>query len=208
MSIEHLKRSEPVGVGARMVRSISEAAAPMVMIMQPLRDKVRLRAVTRKRLRLRTILAPKANGFTLLEIMVAVAILAISLVALMNFQGNTMITSGRAERITEATMLARMKIAEVELDLEKVQKRGEFPEEKSEEGNFEEPFERYKWRVTVKGVKLPAPVTGEEGSVQTLIGRQLTEEIGKTVRELTVEVLWEDMGEEQKIDVVTHIVKL
>lgn len=148
------------------------------------------------------------SGFTLLEIMVAVAILSISLVALLTFQGNTMITSGRAERITEATMLARMRMAEAELDIENQQKRGEFPEEKAEDGNFEEPFEKYKWKLTIKSIKLPAPVTGDEGSIQSMIGRQLTDEISKTVREVRVEILWEEMGEEQKIDVVTHVVKL
>ena len=140
--------------------------------------------------------------------MVAVAILSISLVALLSFQGNTMITSGRAERITEATMLARMKMAEIELDLDKLAKTGEFPDEKSEEGNFEEPFGSYKWKMTIRRVSLPAPVTGDEGSVENLVGKQLTEEISKTVREVRLEVLWEEMGEEQSIDVVTHIVKL
>jgi len=143
-----------------------------------------------------------------LEIMVAVAILSISLTALLSFQGNTMITSGRAERITEATMLARMKMAEIELELDKALKKGEFPEEKTEEGEFDEPFENYKWRLAIRGVKLPAPVVGEEGSVEGLIGRQLTEEIAKTVREIKLEILWTELGEEQSIDVVTHIVKL
>lgn len=154
------------------------------------------------------ICAPRANGFTLLEIMVAVAILSISLVALLSFQGNTMITSGRAERITEATMLARMRMGEVDLEMDKLQKRGEFPDEKTEEGTFEEPFEKYKWKLTIRRVALPAPMTGDEGSVQNLVGRQLTEEIAKTVREVRLEVLWEEMGEEQTIEVVTHIVKL
>jgi prepilin-type N-terminal cleavage/methylation domain-containing protein len=148
------------------------------------------------------------SGFTLLEIMVAMAILSISLVALLSFQGNTMITSGRAERITEATMLARMKMGEIELELDKGLLKGEFPEEKTEEGEFEEPFENYKWKLSIKGVKLPAPVMGEEGSVENLIGRQLTEEIAKTVREVKLEVIWSELGEEQSINVVTHIVKL
>lgn len=148
------------------------------------------------------------KGFTLLEIMVAIAILSISLVALLTFQGNTMITSGRAERITEATMLARMKMGEIELELDKGLKKGEFPEEETEEGDFEEPFENYKWKLSIKGVKLPAPVMGDEGSVENLIGRQLTEEIAKTVREVKLEVVWSELGEEQSINVVTHIVKL
>lgn len=150
----------------------------------------------------------KNKGFTLLEIMVAVGILSVSLVALLTFQGNTMITSGRAERITEATMLARMKMSEVELDLDKLVRKGEFPDEKSEEGTFDEPFDNYKWKLSIKGVKLPAPVMGEEGSIESLIGRQLSEEIAKTVREVKLEIVWSEMGEEQSIDVVTHIVKL
>ncbi len=150
----------------------------------------------------------KERGFTLLEIMVAVAILSISLVALLNFQGNTMIKSGRAEKMTEATMLAKMRMAEVELEIEKIQKKGDFPEEKTEEGNFEEPFGAYRWKVSIKSIALPAPVAGEEGSIEGLVGRQLTEEIAKTVREVRLDVFWEEMGEEQSINVVTHIVKL
>jgi hypothetical protein len=119
-----------------------------------------------------------------------------------------MIASRRAEKITEATMLARMKMAEIELDLDKLAKIGEFPDEKAEEGNFEEPFGSYKWKMEIRRVSLPAPVTGDEGSVEYLVGKQLTEEIAKTVREVRLEVLWEEMGEEQSIDVVTHIVKL
>ena len=148
------------------------------------------------------------TGFTLLEIMVAVAILSISLVALLSFQGNTLLTSGRAERVTEATMLARMKMSEIELDLDKQMKRGEFPDEKSEEGNFDNPFAAYKWKMSIRRINLPAPVMGDEGSVENMVGRQLTEEIGKTVREVRLEILWEEIGEEQTIDVVTHIVKL
>ena len=151
---------------------------------------------------------PQHAGFTLLEIMVAVAILSISLVALLSFQGNTMLTSGRAEKITEATMLARLRMSEIELDLDKQMKKGEFPDEKTEEGNFENPFAAYKWKMSIRRVNLPAPVTGQEGSIEAMVGRQLSEEIAKTVREVRLEILWEEMGAEQSIDVVTHIVKL
>lgn len=140
--------------------------------------------------------------------MVSVAILSISLVALLSFQGNTMITSGRAEKMTEAAMLARMRMAEIELDLESLQKKGEFPDEKTEEGEFEEPFGGYRWKMAIRNVKLPAPVQGDEGSIEGMVGRQLTEEIAKTVREVRLDVIWEEMGQEQSINVVTHIVKL
>ncbi|MFA4875656.1 MAG: type II secretion system protein [bacterium] len=147
-------------------------------------------------------------GFTLLEVMVAVAILAISFTVLLTFSGNTMIKSGRAEKMLTATMLARQKMTEIEIDLAKAIKKNEFPEEKSDEGKFDDPFDEYSWKMEIKRVELPAPVTGEKGSMQETIGRQLTKEISKTVRELKLTVKWEEMGEEQSFDVVTHIVKL
>jgi len=140
--------------------------------------------------------------------MVAVAILAVSLTTLLTFSGNTMIKSGRAERLLVATMLARQQMVQIELDLQKATKKGEFPDEKSEEGKFDEPFEDYAWKMEIRRVELPAPVTGEKGSIQETVGRELSKEISKTVRELKLTVLWQELGEEQTYDVVTHIVKL
>ena len=148
------------------------------------------------------------DGFTLLEVMVAVAILAISLSVLLTFQGNTLLVSGRQEYISIATMLARQKMVEVELDLEKGMLKGEFPDEKAEEAEFDPPFEDYRWKMSIKKVELPAPMVGEEGSVQDMIGKQLSQEIAKTVRELRVEISWEELGALQSMEVVTHLIKL
>lgn len=150
----------------------------------------------------------KRGGFTLLEILVAVAIFAISMVALMSISGNTLVVSGRAERITIATMLARQKMTDIEIELGKAMKKNEFPDEKSEEGEFDEPFEDYSWAMEIRRVELPAPVTGEEGGMQQMVGRQLTEEISKTIRELKLTIKWKELEEEQSFDVITHIVKL
>jgi general secretion pathway protein I len=150
----------------------------------------------------------KEQGFSLLEIMVAVAILAIALTTLLRFHGDTLAVSARAEKYTIAAMLARAKMAELELQIDKDMKKGEFPEEKSEEEKFDEPYEDYRWKMTIKRVTLPSPIQGEEGSVESMIGRRLTEEIGNMVRELRLEIFWDELGEEQSIDVVTHIVKL
>ncbi len=148
------------------------------------------------------------RGFTLLEVMVAVAILAVSLSVLLTFQGNTLIASGRQEKLTIATMLARQKMVEVELDLEQGMARGEFPDDRTEAADFDKPFEGYSWKMTVRKVELPAPITAEEGSVQYMIAQQLTKEIAKTVRELRLEITWEELGEPQSLEVVTHLVKL
>lgn len=150
----------------------------------------------------------RISGFSLLEVMVAAAILAISLTVLLTFSGTTLVKSGRAEKLLVATMLARQKMTDIEIELEKQKKKREFPDERSEDGDFEEPFEDYKWKMEIRKIELPAPVVGEEGSMQQMIGKQLTKQISQTVRELKLTVMWDEMGEEQSIEVVTHIVKL
>ena len=110
--------------------------------------------------------------------------------------------------MTIAAMLARQKMTDLELEIQKGMKRNEFPDEKSEGDKFDEPYEDYSWKMEIRKVDLPLPPTEDESSMQAIIGKQLTKEISKTVRELKLTVIWEEMGEEQSIDVVTHIVKL
>ncbi|HLU47527.1 MAG TPA: type II secretion system protein [Planctomycetota bacterium] len=54
------------------------------------------------------------RGFTLLEVMVAVAILAIALTAILSSEVGAMRVANRARRTNVATLLARCKMAEVE----------------------------------------------------------------------------------------------
>ena len=147
-------------------------------------------------------------GFSLLEVMVSVAILAVSLTVLLTFSGSTLLKSGRAEKLLIATMLARQKMTDIEIELEKQKKKREFPDERSEDDDFDEPFEDYKWKMDIRKIELPAPTVGEEGSMQQMIGKQLTKQISQTVRELKLTVMWDEGGEEQAVEVVTHIVKL
>lgn len=155
------------------------------------------------------------KGFTLLEIMVAVSILAISLLVIMDFHSGAMIVSRRAEDITTASMLAKLKLNEIRLELEKDMEKGEFPaENKTEEGSFDEPFDNYKWVSTINKVEIPVPPQpeteeGEAGlDIMLKIFQMITEKIAESAREITLEVKWDELGEEQSVSVATHIVKL
>lgn len=53
-------------------------------------------------------------AFTILEVMIAMAILAVSLTAIFSAEGGAVAMSGRAHRLTTATLLARCKMAELE----------------------------------------------------------------------------------------------
>ncbi len=104
------------------------------------------------------------GGFTLLEVIVAVAILGIALTAILSSEAGAVRTGARAIRMTTATLLARCKMAEIE---EQMAVEG-FPavdadgEDECCEGGEHEGF-RCEW--TVERVELPDAVSlgAEEG---------------------------------------------
>ena len=58
-----------------------------------------------------------ARGFTLLEVLVAVAILGLGLTMILSSQVGLFSSASRGEHLTVATNLARCKMAELEVDL-------------------------------------------------------------------------------------------
>lgn len=150
------------------------------------------------------------NGFSLLEVMVAVAILAIALLALVNFQGQSMIIFGRAEKLSLASFLAREKMADVLLQIDKdLFQQGSFPEDKSDSGAFEKPYEDFKWEYKMRKVDIPAPggVEARENPAMAIM-HTVSTQIKELVREVALTVSWEELGKEQSFDVVTHVSRL
>ncbi len=149
-------------------------------------------------------------GFTLLEVIIAVAILAMAFSVLIGTVASSSARARSAEDLTVATMLARQKMIEIEIELKKGMLKGEFPEDKQEEGEFPSPFARFKWKMTIKKVDLPAPIAGEKGSVQERVGSELTKAISQSVRELKLTLSWvQPITEREKsFDITTHIIKM
>jgi general secretion pathway protein I len=81
------------------------------------------------------------NGFTLLEVMIAVAILAIALVAVYKSQSQSIAMSTNARFLTSASLLAQMKMAEIDsLDAKEIAEG---------QGDFGDSFPDYAWRVKI-----------------------------------------------------------
>ncbi|MBW1691929.1 MAG: prepilin-type N-terminal cleavage/methylation domain-containing protein [Deltaproteobacteria bacterium] len=93
----------------------------------------------------------KISGFTLLEVMIAVTIIAIVLVAVFGSQSQSLSLANDAKFNTTAALLAQRKMAEVEI--------GNFQDLSSSSGDFGEDFPEYQWELTVSEVPLPG--TGE-----------------------------------------------
>jgi general secretion pathway protein I len=77
-----------------------------------------------------------ARGFTLLEVMISLAILAVSLVAISDLNGGAVQMHAYARRATEATLLLKGKMLDIEDDLQKNgfsdfndEKHGDFQDE-------------------------------------------------------------------------------
>lgn len=92
------------------------------------------------------------RGFTLLEVMVSMSILALALVAVAGTNANSFEASNYARRVTVATLLARSKMLDVEMEL---QDDGFSENDKEENGDFsEEGYAELKWSVTIRKVEV------------------------------------------------------
>jgi general secretion pathway protein I len=94
-----------------------------------------------------------AGGFTLLEVMVALAILAGALVLISRGVAQSVRQANHARQTRTAALLMRMKMADVEADLYK-NGFSDFPEEDG--GNFgEQGFPSFRWIMRAEKVELP-----------------------------------------------------
>jgi general secretion pathway protein I len=86
------------------------------------------------------------RGFTLMEVMIAMAILAIALVTVFQSQSQSISMAGSSRFLTTASLLAQSKMVEIEaVDMKDV---------KGENGDFGEGVPDYVWRVEVKDTEM------------------------------------------------------
>ena len=81
------------------------------------------------------------TGFTLLEVMVALAIIAIAFVALLGLRNRDIALHEYSRSLITATALAQQRIADTAM--------GGFPDLGQSEGAFEDEYARFRWRQDV-----------------------------------------------------------
>ncbi len=94
------------------------------------------------------------SGFTLLEVMVAVAIIAIAIVTLIGAQSQSVAIATNSKFEAAASLLAQWKVAELNLQ--------DYSELTSSSGNFGEDFPNFSW--TIEVTELSTGDTGIKGS--------------------------------------------
>lgn len=157
------------------------------------------------------------SGFTLLEVMIAIGILAIGIGAILVAENNSLDTTIRAKRMNTVATLARNIMVETEREIQ----GKPFLEVRDEAfGKFEAPFAEYSWERKIKEITFPKIMSPNQGGAEgkssentvdpnvERVVKIATNYLSKASREITVTILWKDKGEEQKFSVSQYWVDL
>lgn len=93
------------------------------------------------------------RGFTLLEVMIALAIVSIALISLLSLGNRSVAAQNRVQRVTQATLLAQQVMAETEIS----SRQGKLARQR-QEGRFAAPYADYRWRLDFAETPLPSVV--------------------------------------------------
>jgi prepilin-type N-terminal cleavage/methylation domain-containing protein len=166
------------------------------------------------------------GGFTLLEVMIAVAILSMTLVVLLEMVTNNMRATHHARLMTTATFLARGKMVDVE---DQILETGFSTTNDAADGTFKDKgFPEFRWDSSIEGVELPAdaiqkqkdeshdknqdstnPMSMLSGFIGGMMGsfiEPIRLGLQESVRRVTVRVMWDETGRpNQTIEVVQYL---
>ena len=95
--------------------------------------------------------AEKSDGFSLLEVMIALSIMAIVLVSVYRMHSQTISMSAESRFQTEAPLLAQSKLADLESDTD--------AELASDAGDFGDTYPGYTWKIDVE--EISSEILGE-----------------------------------------------
>jgi general secretion pathway protein I len=166
-------------------------------------------------------------GFSLLEVMVAMALLALALVVLVGITTQNVRATQHARQVTVATFLSRAKMSDVE---DRILQEGFVDNDETEEGDFTEQLRpEFRWKTLIEKVELPTDMTqqtqaalqdttqqqssnplmamaGMMGGFMTTLIDPIRVGLQESVRRVTVRVAWDEPGRaEQSFEVVTFM---
>jgi general secretion pathway protein I len=111
----------------------------------------------------------KHGGFTLLEVMVAISLLAIALTTLFGSQSQSVSLGSTTKFNTQAPLLAQLKLAEITGTTERLT---------SDSGDFGDKFPGYQWKIET-----------EDANLET---SKILSKLENTLQRLTLTVSWGD----------------
>lgn len=150
----------------------------------------------------------RSRGFTLLETLIAMVILASALMLLTNSWGAAGVRVRKTQRNFEISSLLERKMTEIDLEY-----RGKpvdsIPE--SKDGTFDG-IDDYTWKMTSKKLEVPdisPTLTSRDGGADQMlmmVVKQMTEAISKAIKEVTVTIVYTGAKKPLEYSVTTYFV--
>lgn len=158
------------------------------------------------------------KAFSLIEVLSALLILSISIVALSHNQTSAIRLIQASQLRDTATLLAQSKMVETDRI---IQDRGLGEIKDSEAGEFDkERYPTFGWRVMKEKIPVPnftnlvSMASGEQADDESydtsaMQGplKMITDIWGKAIKQVTVEVTWKERNDEKSYRLVTHYVE-
>ena len=150
---------------------------------------------------------PADQGFTFLEVMVALAIMSVALVTVIVAQSQSIALVEKGKDISFLTELARRKMAELELEF-RGRSLGELREK--EKGKFEEEdLADFSWSYEIRKLEIPKGLSNQlsdQAGGKGNVGMGAVADIlGKSISQLELTVVWGDEKKGRTVSVTTFL---
>jgi prepilin-type N-terminal cleavage/methylation domain-containing protein len=163
------------------------------------------------------------SGFTLIEILISIAIFGFAIMAIVGSRTLGLRNSVESRRMFEATQVAARILSEKETEFQtKIDKDGLSGALGTYEGSGEAPFESFKWKAELRESTLEftsevlsdfliksgmnEDLVAAEVEKQRLILGNLNKNLKTNFAELEVVVEWEEFGRKYSLPIVTHLI--
>ncbi len=162
------------------------------------------------------------SGFTLLEVLIAIALFGVAVVAIERGRIISLRNVVESERLAVAVQLGSAKMTEMQIKYQRLLDKDGISSAYGEEtGSFEAPYAEYKWKAKFAESKLQMGgdqlvkllqtfgIDEEEAQAQVesqkLVLTNLNKMIKENFGELQVDIEWEQFGRARSFPLVTHL---
>lgn len=142
------------------------------------------------------------KGFTLLEVLIALLILAFSMVVLVESWGGNFRAVQKARKYTVVTMLLQKKVTEFEI-LSRDKKFDEIKDE--DKGDFGHDYPEYTWEMKSRPFEIPNifPASDKQNKMTEMIVKGMMKYFEEAVKEVVITVVYKSGKSVQKYSVST-----
>ena len=150
----------------------------------------------------------KIDGFTLIEVLIAMMILAGALVALSASWSGSVMAYRKGRKVNVITRLLQKQATEMELRF----KDESIVTDQELEGDFGKDYPNLSWKTEIKSLQFPdlAPilVNQEDGvdQITLTIIRQMSTQLSQAIKEMKVSVLWKYQDRVSTYSITTYLI--